>query len=301
MANLINGHGKGLKIEKDGYLSGRKLNQGDIRGSYTNGNKWSWNEASLGSGDRHLCNGFEKCATSWKSNVLPNNGNLNWDQMGWVLLKQWDYSDEEGQRFNFLDSLTHPGFYTIKDEFGKCVGVPENTDKDGAEIWACSCNSSDAGQRWQWNYLDGKIKNANLINGLGKCLNSGNNPGHHNIMHNIFLHQWDCDPSVHTLLWSWNQTSLGSKDRHLCDRSEFCIETRYNGNWSDHLNVYYHQNLESQRFTFVDSLTHPGFYAIKNDYGKCLSVKGNTNQNGSEIWANECNPSEAGQRWKWNK
>jgi len=71
--------------------------------------------------------------------------------MGWVLLKQWDYSDDENKRFYFLDSLTHPGFYVIKDEFGKCVGVPENTDKDGAEIWACYCNSSDAGQRWQWH------------------------------------------------------------------------------------------------------------------------------------------------------
>ena len=153
MANLINGYGKGFNVYWDQPGAGWSLIQWDTRGSNSKGNVWSWNEASLGSGDRHLCNGFGKCVASWKTDVLENNGTLNWDQMGWVLLKQWDYSDEENQRFYFLDSLTHPGFYVIKDEFGKCIGVPENADKNGSEIRTCYCNSSEAGQRWQWHYL----------------------------------------------------------------------------------------------------------------------------------------------------
>ena len=37
----------------------------------------------------------------------------------------------------------------------------------------------------------------------------------------------------------------------------------------------------------IDSLTHPGFYVIKNGNGKFVSVKGNTNENVAQIWANE--------------
>lgn len=47
-------------------------------------------------------------------------------EVGWM--KPLDYSDNESQRFYFCDSLTYPGFYIIKDEFGKCISVPENLD-----------------------------------------------------------------------------------------------------------------------------------------------------------------------------
>jgi len=143
-------------------------------------------------------------------------------------------------------------------------------------------------------------RRANLINGLGKCLNSGGRPGYNNIRSGINLRQWDCDPSVQTMLYSWNQSTLGSSDRHICDGSGYCITTPGNVNWSHPLIAFIHRNLTSQRFTFVDSLTLPGFYVIKNEHGKCLSVKGNTNQTGAQIWAATCNPSEAGQRWKWH-
>jgi len=102
------------------------------------------------------------------------------------------------------------------------------------------------------------------------------------------------------MLWSWNQTTLGSKDRHICDGSKYCITTPSNVAWSHRLIAFHHGDQKSQRFTFSDSLTHPGFYTIKNDHGKCLSVKGNTNQTGAQIWANNCDPTEAGQRWKWH-
>jgi len=299
MANLINGYGKGFKIDRDRPHKFWLFLQGDTRGSHIKGNKWSYNETSLGSGDRHLCNGYGLCAASWNTTVLPKNGTLIWDQLGWIPLRQWVYSNEEGQRFYFLDSLTHPGFYVIKDEFGKCVGVPENTDRNEAELWICYCNSSDAGQRWQWHHLDDKIKGANLINGLGKCLNSGDKPGFQDISSGIFLYQWDCNSSVDTMLWSWDQSILGSRDRHLCDANTFCVTTPSNVAWSYHLYAYYHDNMESQRFSFIDSSSHPGFYVVKNDFGKCLSVQGNTNKTGAEIWADDCNPSEAGQRWKW--
>ena len=143
-------------------------------------------------------------------------------------------------------------------------------------------------------------RRANLVNGLGKCLNSGNRPGYNRIHSGINLHQWDCHPSVHTMLYSWNQSNLGSSDRHICDGSKYCITTPGNVKSSQPLIVFFHANQKSQKFTFVDSLTHPGFYVIKNDHGKCLSVQGNTNKTGAQIWADDCKPSKAGQRWKWH-
>ncbi len=143
-------------------------------------------------------------------------------------------------------------------------------------------------------------RRANLINGHGKCLNSGDRPGYNNIHFGIHLHQWDCDPSVHTMLWSWNQNTLGGKERHICDGSGYCVASPGNVNWSNRLVAFFPTNERGQKFTFVDSPIHPGFYVIKNDYGKCLSVEGNANKTGAKIWANDCNPSEAGQRWKWH-
>ena len=158
MGNLINGHGKGLSVYSRRSGPGFSLVQWDTRGSIHISDLWSWNETSLGSGDRSLCNGFGKCATSIETKVSKNSGTLNSDQMGrHNKLIQLDYSsNEEGQQFYFLNLVTHPGFYAIKDKFGKCIGVPENTDKDWAEIRACYCNSSEAGQRWQWHYFDDK-------------------------------------------------------------------------------------------------------------------------------------------------
>ena len=152
MGNIINGRGKGFTVYGGSSAGGYILLELDNRGSSSKENIWSYNAPSLGSGNRHLCNGFGKCATSVKTNVLANKGTLNWDQIGWNKIKHWNPSDEESQKFYFLDSLTHPGFYVIKDAFGKCIGVPENTDKNGAEIRACYCNSSEATQRWKWHY-----------------------------------------------------------------------------------------------------------------------------------------------------
>ncbi len=101
------------------------------------------------------------------------------------------------------------------------------------------------------------------------------------------------------MLWSWNQSNFGSGDRHLCDGDVFCVTTPENGNWSYILHAYYPIGMESQKFSFFDSPTYPGFYVVKNDFGKCLSVKGNTNKTGARIMADDCKPSEAGQNWKW--
>jgi len=144
------------------------------------------------------------------------------------------------------------------------------------------------------------LHRANLINGLGKCMNSGNSPGCNNIHAGINLHQWDCNSSVHTMLYSWNQSTLGSRGRHICDGSGYCVATPGNVDWSHPLIAFSHEDEKGQRFTFVDSLTHPGFYIIKNDHGKCLSVEENMNRTGARIWAEDCNPSKAAQRWKWH-
>jgi len=133
-------------------------------------------------------------------------------------------------------------------------------------------------------------RRANLINGLGKCLCHDNDN---------YLYQCDCDPSHNGMLWSWNQVSLNSRDRHICDFIGKCVASPGNTYFEYQLIRHHHLDEEGQRFNFVDSLTHPGFYIIKNDHGKCLSVKGNTNRIGAEVLASDCNPLEAGQRWKW--
>jgi len=151
LAKLINGMNKGI-VDSAGYFILYSTDTTSID------HAWSYNESTLGSGGRHLCNGLGHCLTSRKTNVLENDGTMTWDKMGWVLLEKKYYSDDESQRFNFFDSLTYPGFYIIKDDFGKCVSVPENLDRNGAEIWASRCNSSEAGQLWQWHYWDNESK-----------------------------------------------------------------------------------------------------------------------------------------------
>jgi len=129
----------------------------------------------------------------------------------------------------------------------------------------------------------------NLINSLGKCVR----------VDSTYVYQFDCDQSNNGMLWSWNQISFGSSDRHICNAHGKCLASVDNRNWSMHLIAFTHRNEQGQKFNFVDSSDHPGFYIIKNDHGKCLSVNGNTNKNGAHIWVNDCNPSEMGQHWKW--
>ena len=139
-------------------------------------------------------------------------------------------------------------------------------------------------------------RRAKLINGLGKCAAI-----YKKDKRTDWMRQWDCGQKKDkSMLWSWNETTLGSKDRHICNGFHQCVASIEDVDGSNHLIVWKHNHAQSQRFEFVDSLGHPGFYAVKNDHGKCLSVKGNTNKIGSEIWAYDCKPSEAGQRWKWH-
>jgi len=238
MAKLINGYGKGFHVYEDTDEWGYKLHQWDTHASNSIANIWSWNEASLGSGDRHLCNGFGKCVGSWKIKVLANNGTLNWDQMGWELLKQWNYENVDRQRFHFHHSLTHLGFYVIKDEFGKCIGIPENTSRNGAEIRACYCNSSEVSQRWKWHYLPAPAHRAKLINSLGKC--AAMDPRNRN---NNLMHQWNCERiKDDAMLWSWNETSLSSGDRHICNGRGMCFASYADVDYSIHLIGYYPKN-----------------------------------------------------------
>jgi len=104
---------------------------------------WSWNEASVGSGERHLCNQYKFCATSSRKD--PSNPNE-------THIKQKNYTDKEGQRFEFLDLPAYPGFFLIKDEFETCIGINENTVVYAASVRAVDCNPTEAGQRWKWRF-----------------------------------------------------------------------------------------------------------------------------------------------------
>ena len=126
------------------------------------------------------------------------------------------------------------------------------------------------------------------MNGFGKCASAIGGWG---------MEQLDCDRKKDEsesdrkkMLWSWNETSLGSMDKHLCNYYHRCVAC----------DKFAAEGTPSQKFNFVDSKTHPGFYSIMNEHsGKCLAVKGNTNEFGAEIWVDNCKSSDAGQRWKW--
>jgi len=105
------------------------------------GQMWSWDDDTLGSSDQHICNGFDKCAVS------PDEDS-NFDS-----LIQSDFVDDEpGQMFHFLNS-SRPGFYNIKDDFGNCIGVDDDSEDNGSAIVADTCDTSQDGQYWQWHEI----------------------------------------------------------------------------------------------------------------------------------------------------
>ena len=53
----------------------------------------------------------------------------------------------------------------------------------------------------------------NLINAFGKFAAVGGDRS----TNDALLVQWDCVPNQKAQLWSWNEVSLGSTDRHLCN------------------------------------------------------------------------------------
>lgn len=138
MANLINGLGKCAAISDDVGQNGQHIIQWDCN-QYEKGMLWSWNETALGSGNRHLCNGHGKCVGS---PVNSPNSNV------YIYLIQWDHFDEEGQRYRLLDSPARPGFYSIKNDHGKCISVSEGTCN--VFLYTKDCNSSEDDQLWKW-------------------------------------------------------------------------------------------------------------------------------------------------------
>ena len=135
---------------------------------------------------------------------------------------------------------------------------------------------------------------ANLINGLGKCAAIFRDSSKNGYQ----INQWDCNQNEKGMLWSWNATSLGSGNRHLCNGHGKCAGSPGNSPFNEKLIQWDHGDEEGQRYHFFESSSRPGFYLIKNDHGKCLSVDGNKKGNGKSIRTNDCNSSEEGQNWK---
>jgi hypothetical protein len=136
-AILRNAHGKCLSSAQDGIDNGNILNQWDCGLKPEKGQLWSWNEAVLGSGDRHLCNGHNKCVAS------PQDSKNN------IALLQWGHKEENGQRYTFFN-LDSNGYFMIKNDHGKCLGIEGNSKDDAARAWALDCSPSENGQRWKW-------------------------------------------------------------------------------------------------------------------------------------------------------
>ena len=107
LRNLFNGGFRRCHaVHNDGGRNGSPLIHSDCN-SKSKGSLWSWNDASSGSGDRHLCNGHRKCATSHENPTTPD-----------AAIIQSDHVDIARQRFTFLDgaSAKRPGFYLIKND-----------------------------------------------------------------------------------------------------------------------------------------------------------------------------------------
>ena len=115
---LVNGFGKGIGPYQRQAIDGYTIHQGN-----PDWISWSWNEASLGSGDRHLCNKLVKCLVSYphiRSDpyLIKIDPGIN-TRRDPPYVRQDEPADKEGQIFYLLDLLTNPGFFIIKDEFEK--------------------------------------------------------------------------------------------------------------------------------------------------------------------------------------
>ena len=183
----------------------------------------------------------------WSRIVFASTPNVAYS----IHLLGYYHKNEQGQKFTFVDSLTHPGFYVIKNDHGKCLSVKGNTNQTGAEIWADDCNPSEAGQRWKWHDVVAIIPSPRalkrLINGLGKCAFVDPNREMNTVGND--MHQWDCNPTKgEAMLWSWNKTSLGSRDRHICNGMGLCVASQCNADSSNHLLVWDYYDERGQRF-----------------------------------------------------
>jgi len=144
MGHLVNGFGKCFALDFDDIYNGRFVCQWECFPAGHKGQLWGWNEVSLGSKDKHLCNALGKCASVRFNDSITISPDLF----------QWDHLEgADGQKFDFFVSLARPGFYLIKNSNGKCISVPEKTNSHGARIHVSDCNASEPGQNWKWNYM----------------------------------------------------------------------------------------------------------------------------------------------------
>ena len=117
------------------------------------------------------------------------------------------------------------------------------------------------------------------------------------------LIQWDCKADEKGQQWSWNENTLGSKNRHICNGHGMCVASP--DNIASRTSLVQSENLDQkgQKYTFLDS-SRPGFYMMKNDFGFCLGVLADGRNNGDDILVNACKLSGNGlhgQHWQWYK
>jgi len=146
------------------------------------------------------------------------------------------------------------------------------------------------------------VTGAFLRNAHGYCLSStttsNDNFEQDASQNNNILIQEDCDQPQKGKYWSWNEEISGSSDRHLCNGHKKCVAAPANYNGNINLIQWEHLNENGQRFNFFD-LNTSGIFMIMNDHGKCLGIEENSKDIMARVWALNCNPSDNGQRWKW--
>ena len=139
---MMNRQGKCMAVKDNSEEDGINLVQWYCQAG-DKGQQWSWND--LESKDRHICNGYGKCAS------LPSASPDGNDPSNTTNLVQSEHLDESGQKYRLVDS-PFTGFYIIKNDFENCLGVEGNGVDDGLNILVGPCKPREDGQNWQWWY-----------------------------------------------------------------------------------------------------------------------------------------------------
>jgi len=225
---------------------------------------------------------------------------LGYTLNGYYLVKTDESNNEVKNLQSIYCAFKQPGGSFNSSTLEKRIGHLKLIDDNKSELSGGNFNSIgkkdvDVKGRGVMNTIILPPRMSNLINGLGKCAAIRDNVS----IKNKNLIQWECNQEAKGMLWSWNETSFGSGNRHLCNGHGKCAASPRNSPSNIPLVQWESLDENGQKFHFLDLQSRPGFYLIKNDHGKCLAVPENKKYNGALIFVSHCNVSELGQHWKW--
>jgi len=134
---------------------------------------------------------------------------------------------------------------------------------------------------------------AHLFNMNGKCLSSVNANGYSG----QWLVQLDCLAHRDDQKWSFDNQHLGSGNSHICNSQRKCVTD--SSRYYDHIIYQTEHSLHNKQMFHFEESPISGYYYIKNNEGKCLTVQNNSGYNGDPIIRSVCHTYKSGELWKW--